>query len=48
MLVIDPMLDEYYKAREWDVKTGLQTRKKLAELGLEHVADELEKVNAIK
>ncbi len=44
----DELLDDYYKARGWDVKTGLQTREKLEELGLNHIADELEKVNAIK
>jgi len=44
----DLTLDDYYKTRGWDVETGLQTRQKLIELGLEHIADELEKVNAIK
>lgn len=29
------MLDEYYLARGWDVATGVPTREKLAELGLE-------------
>lgn len=29
------MLDEYYKAREWDVKTGIPTKEKLLELELE-------------
>jgi aldehyde:ferredoxin oxidoreductase len=42
--VLDPLLDEYYLARGWDVKTGLPTRRKLEELGLEYVADELEKL----
>jgi aldehyde:ferredoxin oxidoreductase len=28
------MLDEYYRARGWDVETGLPTREKLEELGL--------------
>lgn len=44
----DLMLDDYYKTREWDLETGLQTRKKLVELGLEHIADELQRVNAVK
>ena len=44
---LDLMLDDYYKTREWHVETGLQTRKKLESLGLKHIADELEKVNAI-
>ena len=28
------MLDEYYAARGWDIKTGMPTREKLEELGL--------------
>jgi len=35
-------LDEYYRLRGWDIKTGWQTRAKLEELGLEDVADGLE------
>jgi aldehyde:ferredoxin oxidoreductase len=31
---LDPMLDEYYRARGWDVATGLPTHEKLRELGL--------------
>ena len=31
---LDGMLDEYYRARGWDVETGLPTPEKLAELGL--------------
>jgi aldehyde:ferredoxin oxidoreductase len=38
---LDKMLDEYYAERGWDVKTGVPTRAKLVELGLEYVADEL-------
>ena len=34
--------DEYYELRGWDVKTGIPTRKKLKELGLKYIADELE------
>jgi len=45
---LDQRLDEYYRARGWDQKTGFQTRAKLKELGLDHVAQELEKVNAIR
>ena len=43
----DQLLDDYYKTRGWDVKTGLQTREKLEKLGLHKIADELEKVKAI-
>lgn len=38
---LDQMLDEYYTARGWDVKTGSPTREKLLELGLESAADQL-------
>ncbi len=31
---LEPMLDEYYAARGWDVETGLPTPEKLRELGL--------------
>ena len=34
VLELEPMLDEYYRARGWDVDTGLPTREKLEELGL--------------
>ena len=34
VLELDPMLDEYYRARGWDVATGLPTPAKLADLGL--------------
>ncbi len=35
VLELEPMLDEYYRARGWDVATGLPTPDKLAELGLQ-------------
>ena len=34
VLELEPMLDEYYRARGWDVESGLPLGKKLAELGL--------------
>jgi aldehyde:ferredoxin oxidoreductase len=34
VLELEPMLDEYYRARGWDVETGLPTQEKLEELGL--------------
>jgi len=37
------MLDEYYKLRGCDLKTGIPTRKKLEEIDLKDVADDLEK-----
>ncbi len=48
VLDLNVILDDYYKVRGWDQETGLQTRATLEELGLEQIADELEKVNAIK
>lgn len=41
---LEPMLDDYYRLRGWDVKTSLPTGAKLQELGLEEVAGELEKL----
>jgi aldehyde:ferredoxin oxidoreductase len=38
---LNRMLDEYYAARGWDVKTGAPTREKLIELGLDYVAEQL-------
>ncbi len=35
------MLDRFYELNGWDVKTGLQTRAGLHELGLDDVADQL-------
>ncbi|NQT73894.1 MAG: hypothetical protein HQ553_14190 [Chloroflexi bacterium] len=38
----ESMKDEYYALRGWDVATGLQTKAKLEELGLDDVAADLE------
>jgi aldehyde:ferredoxin oxidoreductase len=35
------MLDDYYRRRGWDARSGLPTRPKLESLGLSHVAEEL-------
>jgi aldehyde:ferredoxin oxidoreductase len=35
LLELEPMLDEYYRARGWDLASGLPTKEKLAELGLD-------------
>jgi aldehyde:ferredoxin oxidoreductase len=43
---LEPMLDEYYQARGWG-KDGLQTSKKLENLGLNDVAKELGKLNKL-
>ena len=37
------LLDEYYQLRGWDLDSGRPTRRKLEELGLSFVAEELEK-----
>jgi len=37
------MKDEYYRLRNWDVATGLQTGKMLKDLDLEEVASDLGK-----
>ena len=41
----EAMLDDYYRLRGWD-ENGVPTRKKLQELGIEDVADSLEKAGA--
>jgi aldehyde:ferredoxin oxidoreductase len=38
---LEPMLDEYYEARGWDVKTGIPLKTTLKRLKLEEVANEL-------
>jgi aldehyde:ferredoxin oxidoreductase len=44
---LDLMLDEYYEYRGWDPETGLQTRAKLEDLGLQDIADVLEKEGVV-
>jgi aldehyde:ferredoxin oxidoreductase len=39
---LDQMLDEYYAERGWDLRTGIPTSKKLAELGLQYVSRDIE------
>lgn len=38
------MLNEYYEIRGWDTKTGIPTRRKLEDLGLKDIADDLEQI----
>ncbi len=45
--MFDTVLDEYYEWRGWDKRTGLQTRSKLEELGLEDVAEVLASEKAL-
>lgn len=44
----DKMLDRFYELHGWDKKTGWQTRECLTELGMEDVADQLQKVGKLK
>jgi aldehyde:ferredoxin oxidoreductase len=41
------MLDDYYDLHGWNRKTGYPTRKTLAALNLEYVADDLEKIGKL-
>lgn len=43
--LFDPMLNEYYEANGWDLETSIPKRKKLEELGLKDVANELESLS---
>jgi aldehyde:ferredoxin oxidoreductase len=38
---VDRLLSDYYEARQWDRSSGKPTKRKLVELGLDEVADEL-------
>ena len=40
---MDGVLDGYYEVRGWDKKTGVPTKEKLNQLGLEQVAEDLAK-----
>ena len=44
VLELEPMLDEYYKERGWDVESGVPSKAKLIELGLEKYIKVLEEV----
>jgi aldehyde:ferredoxin oxidoreductase len=44
----EKMKDEYYKLRGWDVATGLQTRRKLRDLGLGNILQDLDKRGLVK
>lgn len=41
------MLDEYYQLRGWDIRTGIPTREKLLEDGLEDVVEDLKKMGKL-
>jgi len=44
---LKPMLDDYYRHRGYDIKTGLIPRARLEKLNLKYVADELEKMGKL-
>jgi len=45
---MNKLLDEYYELRKWDKKKGVPTKRKLIELGLDYVAEELSKMGLIE
>jgi len=45
---LNKMLDKYYEIHGWDKETSFPTRKTLLELGLENVAEDLEKIGKLK
>ena len=47
VLHLDQLLDQYYEARGWDVRTGLVPKTKLKELGLDEIAKELESLGKL-
>ena len=44
---IDSMVKEYYELRGWDRDSGFPTKSKLLELGLEDIAEDLEKIGKL-
>jgi len=44
---LEAMLEDYYRVRGWDQRTGVPTKSKLEELGLGDVADELDGVGKL-
>jgi aldehyde:ferredoxin oxidoreductase len=44
---LDRMLDDYYRARGWDLKSGNPTRATLERVGLKGVADDLERMGRL-
>lgn len=45
---MDQLLDDYYRARGWDVETGFPAKTKMEELGLKSEAAELAKMGRLK
>jgi aldehyde:ferredoxin oxidoreductase len=42
--MLEPMLDDYYRLRCWEKKSGIPTSKKLEELGLEELIPAIQKI----
>ena len=40
--LLEPMLDDYYQKRGWDIETGIPSDDKFSELGLDHIIPDLE------
>jgi len=47
VIKLEPMIDEYYEFRGWDKDSGLPTKKKLIELGLDDIVDDLENMGKL-
>jgi len=45
---VDKILDDYYDEHGWDIETGIPTKAKLVELGLEEAAADLEQRRFLK
>jgi len=44
---LEPMLDEYYGFRGWEKASGLPTKRKLVELGLNDIAEDLSRLGKV-
>jgi aldehyde:ferredoxin oxidoreductase len=40
--MLDDLLDQHYEFRGWDKKTGIPTRERLVQIGLEDIARDME------
>jgi aldehyde:ferredoxin oxidoreductase len=47
VIELDLMLDEYYRVRGWDVRSGIPTARKLEELGLRDVVEDLRRMGLL-
>jgi len=48
VLKLEPMLDEYYEARGWDIETGIPKKQKLEKLGLTSIAKDLARTRKLR